>query len=105
VSVCDQVWQSKTLGFVGRGIQRQVAMPFDKRPESCKRCWTCVDICPMQIPACPGPMEKGEEYLCNQCISQLSMEEDTPDSCILCRLGEGFDCQRVYSEGYKTVQR
>ena len=103
VNICDQVWQSKSLGFVGRGNQRHVALPFNTRPDFCKRCWTCVDICPMSIPPCPGPMERGEEYLCNQCISQLSMAEDTPDTCISCRLGVGFDCQRVYSEGYKNV--
>lgn len=105
VAVCDQVWQSKSLGFIGRGIHRRVALPFHERPELCKRCWSCVEVCPMTIPPCPGPMEDGEEYLCNQCISQLSMAEDTPDTCISCRLGEGFNCQRVYSEGYKKVYR
>ena len=97
VTVCDQTWQSKSLGFVGRGSSRHVALPFDERPDTCKRCWTCIDVCPMTITPCPGPMETGEEYLCNQCISQLSMAEDTPDTCIDCRLGTGFDCRRAQS--------
>jgi NADH dehydrogenase/NADH:ubiquinone oxidoreductase subunit G len=97
VTVCDQVWQSRSLGFVGRGINRHVALPFNVRPDTCKRCWTCIDVCPMTITPCPGPMAKGEEYLCNLCVSQLSMEQDTPDTCIDCRLGAGFDCRRAES--------
>jgi NADH dehydrogenase/NADH:ubiquinone oxidoreductase subunit G len=38
VRACSEIWQSKLLGFVGRGIERHVALPFDKRPEFCKRC-------------------------------------------------------------------
>ncbi len=94
VRVCSEVWQSKSLGFVGRGKERHVALPFDQRPEFCKRCNACIDICPMTITPCPGPMKKGEEALCGLCESQLSMSEQTPDSCVDCRLGEGFDCVR-----------
>lgn len=94
VRLCDEVWQSKSLGFVGRGNERHVALPFNKRPEFCKKCNSCIDACPMTITACPGPMEKGKEAFCALCASQLSMAEDTPDSCIDCRLGEGFGCIR-----------
>lgn len=94
VRVCDEVWQSKSLGFVGRGQNRHVALPFDTRPEFCKKCNNCIDICPMTITPCAGPMKKGDEAFCGLCESQLSMEEDTPDTCIDCRLGEGFDCIR-----------
>ncbi len=94
VRACDEVWQSKSLGFVGRGAERHVALPFDKRPEFCKRCNACIDLCPMTITPCSGPMKKGEEALCALCESQLSMAEEIPDTCVDCRLGEGFDCIR-----------
>jgi NADH dehydrogenase/NADH:ubiquinone oxidoreductase subunit G len=94
VRVCSEVWQSKSLGFVGRGQERHVALPFNTRPEFCKKCNACIEVCPMTITACPGPMKKGEEFLCALCESQLSMEKDTPDTCIDCRLGEGFGCLR-----------
>ena len=94
VRACSEVWQSKSLGFVGRGKERHVALPFNQRPEFCKRCNACIDLCPMTITPCPGPMKKGEEALCGLCESQLSMSEQTPDSCVDCRLGEGFDCVR-----------
>jgi len=92
--VCDEVWQSKSLGFVGRGSERHVALPFDKRPGFCKRCTACIDVCPMTITPCPGPMKKGEEALCGLCSTQLSMAQEVPDTCVDCALGEGFDCGR-----------
>ncbi|MFC1631279.1 2Fe-2S iron-sulfur cluster-binding protein [Candidatus Omnitrophota bacterium] len=94
VRACDELWRSKSLGFVGRGQERRVRLPFDARPEYCKRCNACIDLCPMTITPCPGPMSKGNEALCGLCEAQLSMTEATPDSCADCRLGEGFDCQR-----------
>ncbi len=94
VRVCSEIWQSKSLGFVGRGKDRHVALPFDKRPEFCKRCNSCIDVCPMTITPCQGPMIKGNEYLCALCASQLSMTEGIIDTCVDCRLGEGFNCIR-----------
>lgn len=99
VRVCSEIWQSKSLGFVGRGNDRHIALPFDKRPEFCKKCNYCIDICPMTITPCSGPMKKGKEALCGLCESQLSMSESFPDSCVDCRLGEGFDCVRKTNTG------
>lgn len=94
VRACSEIWQSESLGFVGRGSERHVALPFNKRPEFCKRCNACIDLCPMTITPCDGPMKKGEEYLCGKCESQLLMAEETPDTCVDCGLGEGFHCVR-----------
>jgi NADH dehydrogenase/NADH:ubiquinone oxidoreductase subunit G len=95
VRVCSEVWQSNSLGFVGRGETRHVALPFNTLPEFCKRCNTCVVVCPMTITPCQGPMKEGKEYFCGLCESQLSMEKDTPDTCVDCRLGDGFRCVRA----------
>lgn len=94
IRVCSEVWQSNVLGFVGRGKDRHVALPFHERPEYCKRCWSCREVCPMTIVPCDGPMKEGEEYFCGKCASQLTMVEPSPDSCVWCRLGEGFQCVR-----------
>ncbi len=94
VRVCGEVWQSKSLGFVGRGKDRHAALPFSSRPDFCKRCWSCSELCPMTITPCDGPMEKGDEYLCVKCESQLTMVLESPDTCVQCRLGEGFGCIR-----------
>jgi len=94
VRACSELWRSKSLGFVGRGSERHVSLPFQKRPNYCKRCNACIDLCPMTVTPCPGPMKKGKEALCGLCESQLSMTEEILDSCVDCRLGEGFDCIR-----------
>jgi NADH dehydrogenase/NADH:ubiquinone oxidoreductase subunit G len=95
VRACGELWNSNSLGFVGRGENRRVALPFDKRPEYCKHCSSCVTLCPMSVTPCQGPMKQGEEALCGRCESQLSMAEGMEDSCVLCRLGEGFNCARA----------
>ena len=99
VRACSEIWQSKSLGFVGRGKERHVALPFDKRPEFCKRCNACIDLCPMTITPCPGPLKKDEEMLCGLCESQLSMAEEFPGTCVDCRLGEGFNCINSSKKG------
>jgi len=94
VRVCGEMWQAKALGFVGRGKDRHVDFPFGIKPDFCKGCNSCVDLCPMTITPCPGPMKSGEEYLCSLCESQLSMAENVPDTCVMCELGIGFQCTR-----------
>ena len=94
VRVCSELWQAEALGFVGRGKERHVALPFNTRPEYCKKCWSCVDNCPMTIKPCEGSMDDGEEYFCGKCASQLSTTDKMPDSCVWCKLGEGFHCTR-----------
>ena len=99
VRVCGEMWQAKALGFVGRGKQRRVDFPFGVKPATCKMCLSCVDLCPMTITPCDGPMKTGEEYFCGKCESQLSMNEDCPDTCAQCDLGKGFGCIRAVGCG------
>ena len=94
VRVCTEIWQARAIGFVGRGKDRHVDFPFGIRPDFCKQCGNCIQICPMTIPPCDGPMKPGEEYLCLKCESQLMIAEETPGSCTWCILGEGFGCGR-----------
>jgi len=95
VRVCGEMWQAKAIGFVGRGKQRRVDFPFGTRPTFCKMCLSCIDVCPMTIIPCDGPIKPGEERFCGRCESQLSMNEDFPDTCVQCNLGKGFGCTRA----------
>lgn len=99
VRVCGQMWQAKAIGFIGRGKDRKVDFPFGRKPDFCKNCNTCIDLCPMTITPCPGPMKKGEEYLCGGCESQLMTTQDIPDTCVWCDLGRGFQCARQLQAG------
>jgi len=94
VRSCTETWQARALGFVGRGTERRVEYPFAVRPDFCKQCMACVELCPMTITPCEGPMKPGEEHLCGQCESQLSMTRDIEDTCVMCDLGKGFQCTR-----------
>ena len=97
VRICDEVWQSQSLGFVGRGGDRHVALPFDKRPDLCKRCNNCVEVCPMTITPCPGPQK--EPGICALCEAQTMVIENIPDTCFNCELGRGFQCARWLLRG------
>jgi NADH dehydrogenase/NADH:ubiquinone oxidoreductase subunit G len=94
VRVCTEVWKARAIGFVGRGKERHVDFPFGIRPDFCKRCESCIQLCPMTITPCDGPMKPGKERLCGNCESQLIIAEQTPGSCVWCKLGEGFACGR-----------
>jgi len=92
VRVCEESYQARAIGFVGRGDNRRVDFPFGKRPDFCKKCWACVDLCPMKVTPCEGPMKPGEEYLCGRCESTVNPPQFTVGSCVRCDLGEGFSC-------------
>lgn len=94
VRVCRELFQANAIDFVGRGKNRRVEPPFGLLSELCKRCGTCIDLCPMTIIPCDGPMKPGEEYLCGKCESQMLIADEFPDSCVWCELGEGFQCGR-----------
>jgi bidirectional [NiFe] hydrogenase diaphorase subunit len=94
VRACNELWRAHAKGFVGRGKERHVDYPFGKRPDFCKQCGACIQLCPMTITPCNGPMKPGEERLCGNCESQLMISEDTPGSCTWCKLGENFACGR-----------
>jgi bidirectional [NiFe] hydrogenase diaphorase subunit len=94
VRACTELWKARAIGFVGRGKDRHIDFPFGIRPEFCKQCGSCVELCPMTITPCDGPMKPGKEYLCDKCESQLLTNENAPGGCVWCKLGEGVGCGR-----------
>jgi len=94
VRACTEVWKARAIGFVGRGKNRHVDFPLGVRPDFCKQCGACIQLCPMTITPCNGPMKPGEERLCGNCESQLMVNEHAPGGCEWCKLGEGFGCGR-----------
>jgi len=97
VRACNELWRGKAIGFVGRGKDRRVDYPMGTRPDFCKNCGACVQLCPMTITPCDGPMKPGKEYLCSKCESQMLLANQIPDTCVWCKLGEGFNCSRYVS--------
>jgi bidirectional [NiFe] hydrogenase diaphorase subunit len=92
VRVCEELWQARARGFIGRGDQRHVDFPFGVKPDFCKECGSCITLCPMTITPCNGYQKPGEEHLCGLCEGQLSMAQNYTDTCVSCGLGESFGC-------------
>ena len=97
VQICTGRYGVKAIGFVGRGKDRRVEFPFSEKPDLCRECGACIDLCPMTIVPCDGPMKRGEEYLCAKCETKMAAREKHPSLCVSCDLGEGLQCERYAS--------
>ncbi len=94
VRTCTGKFGVKPLGFVGRGKDRRVESPFNLKSELCNECGRCLDLCPMGMSPCDGPMLPGEERLCGKCEPKMALSEETPGFCVSCAMGEGMQCER-----------
>jgi NADH dehydrogenase/NADH:ubiquinone oxidoreductase subunit G len=75
IRMCYEQMGGNALGFAGRGMGRQVSMPFQVRPETCRLCRGCEYICPGMIVPCQGIKDPGE--LCGRC----RRPEEAPNCC------------------------
>ena len=46
VRICRDVMGQSVLGFVGRGTERRIGVPFDRHSEVCMNCGACAQVCP-----------------------------------------------------------
>ena len=46
VRACAEVSGAEVLGYVGRGLDRRVALPFDEPSSACIECGACARVCP-----------------------------------------------------------
>lgn len=81
IRMCYEQMDGKALGFSGRGTQRNVGMPFQTRPETCRLCRGCEYICPGMVVPCQGVKEPGE--LCGRCVRL----EEIPTCCPMSTFG------------------
>jgi bidirectional [NiFe] hydrogenase diaphorase subunit len=72
IRMCKEQMQAGAIGFVSRGTDRKVIMPFRTRSEQCRECGACLYICPVCELPCQGPMQPGE--LCNACLDTVQLE-------------------------------
>lgn len=72
VRMCQEQMQAGAIGFVYRGVGRDVAMPFHQRSDICRECGACQYICPVCELPCGGPLKPGE--LCNACLDTVQLD-------------------------------
>jgi len=72
VRMCEEQMMAGAIGFVNRGVGRDITMPFHQRSEQCRECGACLYICPVCELPCPGPLEPGQ--LCNACLDTVQLE-------------------------------
>ncbi len=72
IRMCKEQMQAGAIGFVSRGTDRKVIMPFHTRSDRCRECGACLYICPVCELPCQGPMRPGE--LCNACLDTVQLE-------------------------------
>ena len=46
VRACREISGAEVLGFMGRGFDRRVALPFDEPSDACISCSACASLCP-----------------------------------------------------------
>jgi bidirectional [NiFe] hydrogenase diaphorase subunit len=65
VRMCEEQMNGRSLTFAGSGVNRRIAMPFERQSETCKQCGGCDLVCPATHVPCQGV--KPEGYLCGGC--------------------------------------
>ena len=46
VRMCEEQMMAKAIGFRGRGEDRSIGTPFDRKSEECRLCGGCIYVCP-----------------------------------------------------------
>ncbi len=82
VAACADIAKTGAKGFIGRGEERHVGLPFYKE-EYCQSCGECKERCPIDI-----VVESRRGDPCGVCGSELSKNEEIPELCESCILDE-----------------
>jgi NADH dehydrogenase/NADH:ubiquinone oxidoreductase subunit G len=81
VAACAVIAGTGTKGFVGRGTERHIALPF-YNDKYCQKCDECNDRCPLDIASVSKRGKPG-----GVCGSELSNNDECPEICEDCVLG------------------
>ena len=69
VRMCKEQMGAGAIGFIGRGKDRKVSMPFGEPSDICRECGACMYICPAAMMRCLGPGELKDSELCGACLN------------------------------------
>jgi len=67
VRMCEEQMTGKAIGFRGRGKDRSIGTPFDKKSETCRLCGGCMYVCPACQLRCT--FTDPEKAICGGCAN------------------------------------
>ncbi|MBC8401457.1 MAG: (2Fe-2S)-binding protein [Candidatus Marinimicrobia bacterium] len=95
VRMCEEQMMAKAIGFYGRGENRGVGTPFDKKSEFCRLCGGCMYVCPACQLRCT--YNEPDKAVCGGCanISPPCVEEEQfndmmcyMEPCVACEISK-----------------
>ncbi len=92
VRMCKEQMVASAIGFRGRGQERTIGTPFDKKSEVCRLCGGCMYVCPVCQLRCT--YNKPDEAVCNAClnISAPCVKKD-PFEDLMCYMDPCVACE------------
>lgn len=92
VRMCKEQMVASAIGFRGRGQERTIGTPFDKRSDICRLCGGCMHVCPVCQLRCT--YDKPDEAICNGClnISAPCIKKD-PFEDLMCYMDPCVACE------------
>jgi len=93
VRMCEEQMMAKAIGFQGRGENRSIGTPFDKRSDVCRLCGGCMYICPACQLRCT--YTEPEKAICGGCenLSPPCLEKEQFDD-MQCYLDPCVACEK-----------
>ena len=95
VRVCREQMTAGAIGFFGRGENRVLGSPFDRKSEACRACGACLYVCPACQLRCTSPDR--EKAVCGACANLEAPCLEKPsfddrmcflDPCLACEVGK-----------------
>ncbi len=95
VRMCEEQMVAKAIGFRGRGENRSIGTPFDKKSDKCRLCGGCMYVCPVCSLRCT--YNESEKAICGACsnlsapcVDKVQFDDVMcyMDPCVVCEIKE-----------------
>ena len=95
VRMCEEQMMAKAIGFRGRGENRSIGTPFDRKSETCRLCGGCIFVCPACELRCT--YNEPDKAICGGCSNIAAPCVKKPafddmmcymDPCVACEIEE-----------------
>lgn len=92
VRMCAEQMMAKAIGFRGRGENRTIGTPFDKKSEVCRFCGGCMYVCPVCQLRCT--YNETDKAICGSCanLSPPCVEKESFDD-VMCYMEPCVACE------------